>query len=178
MYIFIYLFSEHSHANFYTLESFQTFQNNNRFISITTHDLRAFMVPILLTRKLKHRKVKRQVSGMQGSHPWDLASESKFFTVNTMPPMWPMSMQLCLLMRDQVAVRDRLKQMRARVKRLSGHLACRGIIPITVLIYSFKNTHNCPFCVPGLAGKDKQTVSQTKHKTFACCQVSPVTHRQ
>lgn len=52
-----------------------------------------------------------------------------------------MSMQLCLLMRKQVAVRDKLQQMGPRVKSTLGHLAQRGIIPIAVLIYSFKHTH-------------------------------------
>lgn len=151
--------------------SFQAFQDSNCFVSITTHDLRTFIVPIFLKRKLKPRKVKRPVSGTRGSHPWDLAPASTFFTVNTMSPVWPVSTQMCLLMREQVAGRDRLEQMGPRVKRLSGRLACRGIIPITVLIYSFKNTHTALSAFQaGLGRTNRQWAKQsTRHLPAARC---------
>lgn len=156
----------------YTIVSLQAFPNSNCFISIATHDLRTFIVPIWLMRKLKQRKMKWPGSGIQGFHPGDLAPVSPVLTVNTMPPVWPMLMQLSLLMRELVAVRDRLKQMGPGVKGLSGHLACRGVTPITVLIYSFKNTHTLPFLCSrlGLGRTNRQPAKQsTKHVPAARC---------
>lgn len=88
-----------------------------------------------------------------------------------MPPVWPVSTQLCLLTRELLAVRDRLKQMGPGVKRLLGRLACRGILPITVLIYSFKNTHTALFVFQAWLGRtNRQWAKQsTKHLPAARC---------